>query len=132
MKRGTTKKERTLKIEWQRLVIEKKTCPRCRATEKELAKAVGILGKRGIKVRLKKKEINKDSFKKDPQASNRILIDKKPLEYWLQARTGKSSCCSVCKESECRTVETGGSIYETIPAKLIVKAAKKAAEGRVG
>ncbi|MEM4229693.1 MAG: DUF2703 domain-containing protein [Thermoproteota archaeon] len=36
-------KNRMLKIEWQRLISDGKTCPRCGLTEKELEKAVSTL-----------------------------------------------------------------------------------------
>ena len=47
----------------------------------------------------------------------------KALEEWLEGRVGSSRCCSVCGESECRTVEVGGTTYEAIPENLILKAA---------
>lgn len=115
-----------LKIEWQRLVVNKETCPRCGSTEQELAKAVKALNSLGIKVELKKKEISPDKFKKAPQESNRILIAGKPLEKWLSAQTGSSCCCDACGDEECRTVKVSGQVYETIPAALIVKASLKA------
>jgi predicted DsbA family dithiol-disulfide isomerase len=33
----------TLKIKWQRLLINGQTCPRCKLTEEELEKAISIL-----------------------------------------------------------------------------------------
>ncbi|AEH23666.1 hypothetical protein TOPB45_1588 [Thermodesulfobacterium geofontis OPF15] len=33
----------TLKIKWQRLLINGKTCPRCKLTEEELEKDISIL-----------------------------------------------------------------------------------------
>lgn len=112
-----------IKIEWQRLVVNKGTCPRCGSTEQELAKAVKTLGGLGIKVELKKKVISRASFKKRPQESNKIIIAGKPMEKWLAAQTGASLCCDACGDAECRTVEVKGRTYETIPAALIVKAA---------
>lgn len=116
-----------LKIEWQRLVIEKGTCPRCGSTENELEKAIKALRRQGIKVALTKKEIRKAEFDKNPQGSNRILINGNPLEYWLKAETGKSRCCSTCGDNECRTVELDEQTYETIPADLIIRAGINAA-----
>ncbi|MBU0686903.1 MAG: DUF2703 domain-containing protein [Candidatus Margulisiibacteriota bacterium] len=119
---------KTIFIEWQRLIIDKETCPRCGATEEELNSAIKELERSGVKVRLTKKEIKMPEFSKSPQESNKILINGQPLEYWLNASTGKSQCCSVCGDNECRTVEVNDKIYETIPAELIVQAGKKASE----
>jgi len=117
------RKEKKIKIEWQRLIIEKETCPRCGSTEQELGKAIKALRKLGIEVELKKKEIGQAAFKRHPQESNKIMIAGKPMEYWLNAKTSKSPCCSVCGDNECRTIELKDKAYETIPADLIVKAA---------
>lgn len=117
-----------IKIEWQRLIIEEETCPRCGGTEEELEEAVKSLKDQGINVELIKKEINKEDFEKNPQESNRIIINGHPLEYWLKAEVGKSPCCSSCGDNECRTVEFEERTYETIPADLIVRAGKKAVE----
>ncbi len=122
------KKNRVIKIEWQRLVVEKETCPRCGSTENELERAIEGLKRHGIEVKLTKKEISKKKFEKNPQESNKIMINDHPLEYWLGADTGKSRCCSTCGDSDCRTVELGDQTYETIPADLIVKAGMKAAK----
>jgi predicted DsbA family dithiol-disulfide isomerase len=119
------KKKKTIVLEWQRLVVDKETCPRCGSTEKELAKAIKALNKLGIKVELKKKEIRLANFKKQPQESNKILIAGKPMEEWLSAQTGHSPCCDTCGDAECRTVEYQGQVYETITAELIVQAALK-------
>ena len=45
------------------------------------------------------------------------------MEEWLDATVGSSPCCSVCGESECRTVEVRGTTFEAIPERLILKAA---------
>lgn len=115
-----------LNIEWQRLMVDKETCPRCGATEQELDRAIKELERLDIMVKLTKKKIRPSQFKKAPTESNRILIKGKPMEYWLSAQTGKSPCCSACGDNECRTVEVEDRVYETIPAELIVKASLKA------
>ncbi|MCS7258124.1 MAG: DUF2703 domain-containing protein [candidate division WOR-3 bacterium] len=119
-----------LNIRWQRLVKNNRTCPRCRRTEKELIKAYTLLKKLlkplGIKVTLKKEKLTLAEFRKDPLKSNQILINNKPLEKWLSARKGESPCCDICGPVECRTVETQGKIYETIPQALIIRACLKA------
>jgi hypothetical protein len=45
------------------------------------------------------------------------------MEEWLGARVGSSRCCSVCGDSECRTVEVAGTTFEAIPERLFLKAA---------
>ena len=125
-----------LTIRWQRLVDEKgQTCGRCGATEKEVQTACQNLEKSltslGIKVNLEEKALDSTTCAKDVSESNRIWIDDRPLEEWLNATVGKSSCEFCCEELgpdvECRTVTIEGRTFETIPANLIVKAGLLAA-----
>jgi hypothetical protein len=123
---------KTLIIEWQRLLSEdKKTCPRCGATEKEVEMAVACLRENlkpfGVNVRLVKKAIDPEIFKKAVLESNKILIAGKQLEEWLEAKTGQSRCCEVCGDAECRTIEYADQTHESIPSDLIVKAGLLAA-----
>lgn len=119
-------KEKKLEITWQRLISDSKTCPRCGSTEKELEKAVKSLetslAALDIQVKLKKEEISLSTFKKNPLESNRIWINGRALEEYLQGKTGESPCCDVCGPSDCRTITVEGSTYETVPSSLIVKA----------
>ncbi len=127
---------KVLKIEWQRLVDEKgQTCQRCGSTEKEVRKAFqGLkqsLAPLGIKVTLEKKALDPSTCAKDVLQSNRIWIGGRTLEEWLDAQVGKSPCGFCCAELgdkvECRTVEIGEQVYETIPADLIIQAGLLAA-----
>lgn len=115
-----------LQIVWQRLVDEGETCPRCKQTGEEVQKAVSTLKKSlkpmNIDVIFEKKELSVEEFKESPLQSNRITLNGKSLEEWLNADTGKSPCCDVCGPTECRTTEIDGETYEDIPAELIVKA----------
>ncbi|MDW7990454.1 MAG: DUF2703 domain-containing protein [Archaeoglobaceae archaeon] len=115
-----------LKISWQRLVENNRTCSRCESTEIELLKAVStlrrVLKPFGIQVVLQKKDIQFEEFEKDPLSSNRIFINGRPLEEWLKAKAGKSQCCDLCTPNECRTVELNGIIYEVPSSELIVQA----------
>jgi len=124
-------KKKVLKIKWQRLISRGKTCPRCGSTERELNKAIAVLEKTlaplGIEVVLEKKKISMSEFKKDPLQSNRIWINNRPLEDYIQGRVGQSACCDVCGPSECRTVKIGEQVYETIPSEMIIKAGLVAA-----
>jgi hypothetical protein len=125
-KQKAMNKMKTLTIHWQRLVIDDQTCQRCGATEAEIDKAFKSLKQSlnplGIEVRLEKRAITQAEFEKNPSKSNLIVIGDRSLEEWLQARTGQSACCGPCRDAECRTIETQGKIYETIPAELIIKA----------
>lgn len=118
---------KSLPIIWQRLVINGKTCDRCNATHEELQWAVTklneVLRPLGIEPTLEIKEIDEKSFNANPSESNRIWIAGRPMEDWLGARVASSHCCGVCGEAECRTVQVGGVTFETIPEKLILKAA---------
>lgn len=121
-----------LPIVWQRLVSrEGKTCNRCSATYQEMQRAIEKLRQSlrplGIEPCLEIREMDEKSFKANPSESNRIWIAGRPMEEWLGASVGSSRCCSVCGTSECRTVEVDGTIFETIPEKLFLKAALVAA-----
>jgi len=119
------KNKKKLVINWQRLVSKGNTCPRCGNTEDELDKAVLRLKEKlsplGIEVILKKTELTLKEFRKDPIQSNKILFNGKTLESLIGAETGQSQCCYVCGVKECRTVKTKKGLYETIPAKMIVR-----------
>jgi hypothetical protein len=126
-----TNNMKILKIEWHRLVADGKTCPRCVATGIEVDKASHsleqALGPLGIKVVLEKRELTTQAFQRDPSQSNRLLLNGRPLEEWLGLKVGQSPCCETCGDAECRTLETGGQVYETIPANLIIQAGLQAA-----
>lgn len=117
-----------LPIIWQRLMSpDGKTCDRCEATHQAIQRAFSTLKETllplGIEPTLETREIDERSFKADPSESNRIWISGKPMEEWLGAKVGSSRCCSVCGDSECRTVEVGGTTFEAIPENLFLKAA---------
>lgn len=119
---------KALPITWQRLVSsDGKTCDRCNATHEEMQRAVtklkDVLRPLGIQPILEIREIDEKSFRADPSESNRIWLAGRPMEEWLGARVGSSRCCSVCGESECRTVEVEATTFEVIPERLFLKAA---------
>ena len=131
---GSTVKQ--LPIVWQRLVsADGKTCPRCDVTSQHLQGAVAkvreVLKPLNIEPILEFREINEGSFRNEPSESNRIWIAGKPLEEWLGAIIGSSSCCSVCGDAPCRTMEVEGTVFEGIPEAVIVKAALVAASGLI-
>jgi len=123
---------KTLRIKWQRLVDEQgQTCDRCGATEGAVEDAVRKLKSSllplEIDVLLEKETLSQAAFSRDPLESNRIWISEKSIEEWLSAASGKSQCCSVCGDTDCRTLTVDGKTYEAIPAELIIKAGLLAA-----
>ena len=108
------------------MISKGETCRRCGSTEQGLRKAVSALKKSltplGIEVILEKEELSATEFKKDPLQSNRIWINNRLIEDWIEGRVGHSPCCDVCSPHDCRTMEVEGQIYETIPAEIIIKA----------
>lgn len=122
---------RELPIVWKRLVKDGQTCERCGSTLRQLESAVGKLeaALRPLDIRptLVAEAIDVDRFLTQPAESNRVWIAGRPLEDWIGAEVGMSPCCSVCGESDCRTLEADGRTYETIPEALILKAGLAAA-----
>lgn len=129
-------KKNKLVIKWQRLLMGGETCPRCGTTETEAEKAAGlltqILSPLGIEVVLEKKELSFEEFKTNTLQSNLIWLNNRTLEDWLGATTGQSECCDVCGPNDCRTIDVGQDVYESIPAELIVKAGLLAAAQLLG
>jgi hypothetical protein len=108
-----------LPITWKRLVKDGQTCERCGSTFQQLQSAVGkleaALRPLGIEPALVTETIDEREFMVEPSESNRVWMAGQPLEHWLGATVGMSRCCSVCGDSDCRTVEIDGRTYETIP-----------------
>jgi hypothetical protein len=132
---GSTVKQ--LPIVWRRLVSDNgRTCPRCNTTSQHLQSAVAklkeVLKPLNVEPILEFREIDESSFRSNPAESNRIWIGGKPLEEWLGASIGSSTCCSVCGDASCRTMEVEGTVFEEIPEGVIVKAALIAASGLMG
>ena len=76
----------------------------------------------GVVPTLDERELDRATFESRPVESNRIWIAGKPMEDWLEGKTGSSQCCNECGDNECRTVEVGGETYEVIPEQLLVRA----------
>ncbi|MBD3349374.1 MAG: DUF2703 domain-containing protein [Candidatus Eisenbacteria bacterium] len=128
-------------VKWQRLVTDSgETCERCGATGEEFRKAVTTLREclapLGIDIAAEEEALSAEEFAVETIESNRITIEGRSLEDWLGAETGQSECESCCdavgENVECRTVNVEGSIYEAIPAELIVRAGLLAASRLVG
>ncbi len=125
-------KSKRLTIKWQRLIDAGETCPRCAGTGQEIEQAVKVLQERlckdAIEIILEKTELSLIDFEKNPLQSNRIWINDRPLEEYLEAQSGQSQCCDICGDADCRTLELDDHTYETIPDSLIIQAGLKAAE----
>jgi hypothetical protein len=122
---------KSMPIVWKRLVKNGETCTRCGETHHELEGAVAklaiALNPLGIEPKLEIEELNEVAFKTNPSESNRVWIAGKPVEEWLGAGVGMSRCCSVCGDSDCRTLELGDRTFEAIPEELFIKAGLMAA-----
>lgn len=122
---------RKMPIVWKRLVMSGETCTRCGNTGRELDAAVtklaAALQPLGIEPVLETRAIDEDEFSKNPSESNRVWIAGKPVEEWLGAGVGTSRCCSVCGDSDCRTLVVGDRTYETVPEELFIRAGLMAA-----
>lgn len=121
-----------LHILWQRVVdAHGATCDRCQSTqhavEHALPKLKEALALLGLEPVFESRTIDLESFKGKPSESNRLWIEGKSIEEWLDASVGQSKCCSVCGGSECRTLELGGASFEAIPEDLILRAVLVAA-----
>ena len=127
---------RSLPIRWQRLVKDGRTCTRCGNTELEVRRAADtlrqVLAPLGIQPHLEVTEVEETAFVASPLESNRIWLADRPMEDWLNGSVGTSRCCSVCGDSDCRTLEIRGTTFETIPESLIVKAGLLAAAELLG
>lgn len=120
-----------LRIIWQRLVSRGETCPRCGSTESAIERAVARLTEAlrplNIEPTLETIALDQKTFEQSPVESNRIWIAGRPLEEWIDAHVSESHCCSVCGDTNCRTLEVEGTTYEAIPEAMIVSAGLAAA-----
>lgn len=121
-----------LTIRWQRLVADAGgTCPRCGTTGDAVADAARrlteALAPLGITVEVETAALDDATFRRDPSQSNRIWLAGRPIEEWLDAGVGSSTCCDECGDAECRTMHVGGAVHEAIPADVIVRAGLMAA-----
>lgn len=120
-----------ISIEWQHLDVEKngeaRTCMRCADTGEALGDLVAALGDecapRGVEIRYRETKLPASEIAR----SNLILIDGVPIERLLPGASAATSGCASCGEligeqAECRTVESQGRVYETIPAYLVRQA----------
>ena len=122
---------KTITIEWQRLVSDGQTCDRCASTgsstKEAFEKLKRCLKEAGIDVSLRTHSLDRSTFEAAPLESNRIRIDGRTIEQWLDGITGQSQCCGPCGDTECRTTTVDGKTYEAVPEELILRAGLLAA-----
>ncbi len=110
---------RTLALRWQKPAVEQKNP--CGVTEPEMQQALRTLThslkKSGIEVQLGYLKAGTIS---DAPATG-LWINGRPLETWLNAEV-------VAEESGCVVLKVANESYKRIPADIIVKAGKLAAE----
>lgn len=127
---------KSLPVVWKRLVKDGETCNRCGSTFDELEAALeqltAALRPLDIEPTLETQELDQSAFAAQPAESNRVWIAGRPLEDWLGARVGMTRCCSVCGDSDCRTLDVDGKRYEIVPRELFVKAGLMAASQLLG
>lgn len=127
---------KALPIVWKRLVKDGGTCQRCGSTQQgilgAMTKLEAALRPLDIVPTLNTQQIDDASFRADPSESNRIWIAGRPMEEWLGASVGMSTCCSVCGNLPCRTMQVGGETYDAVPEELIIRAGMLAASAMVG
>lgn len=119
-----------LTIEWRHYDKSGATCDRCAATGVSVKEVVaGLteeLAERGFAVIFTETKLPEELMAQ----SNMILLNGVPLEQVLDNAAADENHCSSCScltgsETNCRTVEYGGTSFEEIPAELIRKAAYK-------
>lgn len=126
---------RTLRIEWQHVGADvSNTCERCSATGTTLLQVLQDLKhyftRNNIRLDFKETVLTPEQL----PDSNRILINGKAFEDYLAgSRIVQTPCCSceciVGKESvECRAIETPEGLYESIPAELMRRVIRAAAD----
>ncbi|BFR48181.1 DUF2703 domain-containing protein [Nitratidesulfovibrio sp. HK-II] len=126
---------RAMVVEWRHLDVQGQTCDRCRDTGAELRSAIKALSAEfaGDGVHIEYRETRLDPF--DIAASNGILVDGVPIERLLPGARVTQTCCDSCGEllgaaTDCRALELGGALYETIPADVIRTALRTALANR--
>ena len=68
----------------------------------------------------------------DGGMKTRPIVAGRQMEEWLGASVGMSTCCSVCGNLPCRTMQVGGETYDAVPEELIIRAAMLAASAMIG
>ncbi len=113
-----------VEIEWMHLDVDGSTCERCNGTGNEIRQIVARLNVEcapaGVQVNFLETKLTESEI----DDSNLILINGVPLENLIPDAQVSDSGCSSCgeitgKEESCRTIVQFGSVYETIPQRLI-------------
>jgi arsenite methyltransferase len=122
---GATKE---LHIEWRHIRDRATTCSRCAATGQTLDDVVGQLATelegRGVQLTFTETVLPPHEV----ATSNVLLFNGVPLERLLHRAKASDNHCGSCsalfeQETNCRTIEQDGEVYEAIPEALIRQAA---------
>lgn len=117
-----------VKFRWQRPEDRAgPACERCLRTGREIASAVAKLREalRPLGMEVPALEISEAAY--GPLEANRIWINDRPVEDWLHADVGRSTCCGAAGKHECRALYINGRRYEVVTEELLLKAALLAA-----
>jgi hypothetical protein len=118
-----------LEIEWRHLDKAGKTCDRCSDTGTEVRRACEDLTRElepaGWMVSFRETRLTE----KEIPESNAVLLNGIPIEELLPKARKSENCCASCGDllgapTNCRTIVRDGRTYETIPAAMIVEAAR--------
>lgn len=118
-----------IKIEWKHYDKEGETCTRCNNTGDNVKKALKMASRddklKNVKISFKETKLEADKMAE----SNTVLINGVPIEDILDASASENYChscsCLAGEDTNCRTVELGGTSYEDIPEKMILEAINK-------
>lgn len=119
---------RKLRVEFR--YVDRKTCSRCRTTDKNVKKTVQglqkVLREKGVAVDFKTTRL---PIRKLAQ-SNSILINGRDIERIIGRKKARSSICKGCSKimksaCECRTYMYHGKKYSYIPTTMIWEALAK-------
>lgn len=122
-----------LKIRWQRRADRQgQTCDRCVRTLSEIHSAARKLQKALQPLGVDVPTVEISAAEADSLEANRVWLNDRPLEEWLKADVGRSSCLGAFGKHECRALYVNGRRYEVVPEELLVKAGLMAAAKLVG
>ncbi|HTM08702.1 MAG TPA: DUF2703 domain-containing protein [Verrucomicrobiae bacterium] len=112
-----------LKIRWQRRADRPgQSCERCVRTLSEIHSAARKLRKAFEPLGVDVPAVEVSAAAADSLEANRVWLNDRPLEEWLKADVGRSSCCDAFGKHECRALYIKGRRYEVVPEELLVKA----------
>lgn len=121
-----------INIEWMHYDKDGETCTRCNNTGDNVKASLEVLSKdknyKNIKVNYRETKLKANKM---PE-SNTVLINGQKLEDILEATASDNFChscsCLAGENTNCRTVEYDGRIYEDLSKEMIIQAIKKSVD----